>query len=253
MKKLKSTDMLAPFVGDFTPGRACSAYFDFDKTWNRVEIMGKVGDEYLVNFVDYGNRDIVKPEMMSSDVFQLQIPKLANFAFIYGCKVIPERLKELRDLVFIKAVDHVCRFETQGCPLFSSRYVSIILPDQQNLKDLLLEKELVREFIMSESELDMEIRKLCQMVNQSPFKWLQMDLPSDTYFPCIMTAFLFRNLVWIQITGDVTGSYARSEIIRKEMSSLEEMKRDIHDLTKDSCYDEKSTYQKGIYAYMVFN
>ncbi|RWS05052.1 RING finger protein 17-like protein [Dinothrombium tinctorium] len=96
---LRERECLTPFTGHYEVGRACTAYFDFDQTWNRAEIQGVVRDEttncgvLTVRFVDYGNVDQLFTEKLSSDVFNIEIPKLGLYGQLHNCKLFDESLR----------------------------------------------------------------------------------------------------------------------------------------------------------------
>lgn len=108
---------LDPYVGDFTKGNACTAYFEFDKTWNRAEIVGvtKANEEMhsklMVRFVDYGNHESILVDKLSSQVFKMNIPKLAIRCRIINIKPRNEAAdKDIRNIIYTRVVDKKCKF-----------------------------------------------------------------------------------------------------------------------------------------------
>lgn len=110
---LKDKDSLKPFNSRLLcKGAACTAYFDYDKTWNRAEIIGKGNDQETgaisiqVKFVDYGNTDTMLAEKISSEVFNLDIPKLAFHGKLHNSKPFStEKIPLLRDTLHSIIVD----------------------------------------------------------------------------------------------------------------------------------------------------
>ena len=115
---------LAAFDGPYITGAACTAYFDFDKTWNRAEIYGltKSDDQnttkMCVRFVDYGNQESMLVDKLSSEVFAREIPKLALKCQLINIKPISEEANtEIKNLIYTRVLDHKCRFFWEVCPL----------------------------------------------------------------------------------------------------------------------------------------
>jgi len=96
-------------MGEAIKGRACSAYLHHDKTWNRAELVDNEGDYYHIIYVDYGNKDRVTKDYLSSDVFNIDIPKLGLHGTLYGCELIPQVTRlELRQAIFEHVIDKTC-------------------------------------------------------------------------------------------------------------------------------------------------
>lgn len=115
-EKLIKSDRLMPFSGKFEKNNACTAYFDFDKTWNRAEILGVAnvkneGNKIIIRYVDYGNQDKVFVDKLSSVVFGPDVPKLALKCKLFnGNHFDPKRKDDLVNEVYSMIIDKECRF-----------------------------------------------------------------------------------------------------------------------------------------------
>ena len=121
-KTLQERGELPQFSGNYKRGDACTCYFDFDKTWNRAEIIGVGSDEdetemkMLVRFVDYDNYEKVLMEKLSSQVFGSVIPKLALNCQLINIKPNSEESREqINTLIYTRVLDHKCRFIWEVC------------------------------------------------------------------------------------------------------------------------------------------
>ena len=115
-EKLIKSDRLMPFSGKFEKNNACTAYFDFDKTWNRAEILGVAnvkneGNKIIIRYVDYGNQDRVFVDKLSSVVFGPDVPKLALKCKLFnGNHFDPKRKDDLVNEVYSMIIDKECKF-----------------------------------------------------------------------------------------------------------------------------------------------
>jgi hypothetical protein len=116
METLKEKGEFAPFGGPFSKGNACTAYFDYDKTWNRAEIVGVVQGKdsqsrLIIKYVDYGNQESILVDRLSSEVFGRNTPKLAIRCHMINIKPRDDEAdKAIRDLIYQKVLDHKCRY-----------------------------------------------------------------------------------------------------------------------------------------------
>jgi hypothetical protein len=108
---------LEPFSGPFTKGNACTAYFEFDHTWNRAEIEGisqnssSEQSKLIVRFIDYGNKQTILVDKLSSDVFGIDVPKLALKCQLFNIKPVNEESVILiKNEIYIKVLDKKCKF-----------------------------------------------------------------------------------------------------------------------------------------------
>lgn len=119
---------------NYMEGRACTAIFDFDMTWNRAKILGlskHKRNHIRVFFVDYGQREEVVAESISSAVVCRDIPPLALKASISGIKwAVADKhkyaatMEELRNIL----VDKVCSFKWENAFIHQPMKVSIRRP-----------------------------------------------------------------------------------------------------------------------------
>lgn len=116
-RTLSEKGELPQFSGNYRKGEACTCYFDFDKTWNRAEIIGVSSDEddtefkVLVRFVDYDNYEKVLIEKLSSHIFGEEIPKLALSCQLINIRPNSEESRvEINNLIYRRVLDHKCRF-----------------------------------------------------------------------------------------------------------------------------------------------
>lgn len=133
------------YMGSFAEGRACTAKFTCDNTWNRAKILGTVpGGSHLirVQYVDYGNEEHLFLEQLTSKVFAKQIPELALKAKLYGCKVLnPERKSKLIEVLYDTLIDKQCEFTWMVCVTDTLCYpLSICLLILSNLNRTLLKE-----------------------------------------------------------------------------------------------------------------
>ena len=112
-------------LDEFNPGpnitgAACTAYFDFDKTWNRAEVIGVTSDgintKMCVRFVDYGNQESLLVDKLSSEIFGVKIPKLALKCQLINIKPADEaKHTEIKNFIYTKVLDHKCKFFWEVC------------------------------------------------------------------------------------------------------------------------------------------
>lgn len=110
---LREQDQLTPLVGEAFIGRAITAYFAYDKSWNRAEIVREEdnGEKLVVLYVDYGNIVTIPRDQASSDVFHLEIPKLAMSGYL--TQVVPKSSnlnieESIQDKLYKLLVDKEC-------------------------------------------------------------------------------------------------------------------------------------------------
>lgn len=110
---LRERDQLTPLIGEAFVGRAITAYFSYDRSWNRAEILSEEDDgrKLVVQFVDYGNINTISRDQASSDVFHLEIPKLSMCGYLtqLSPKSVTLQIKEsIVDELYKLLVDKEC-------------------------------------------------------------------------------------------------------------------------------------------------
>ncbi|XP_054164172.1 RING finger protein 17-like [Oppia nitens] len=128
--KLTDAGEFGPFIGELIKGNACTAYFEYDKTWNRAEIVGVTETDdiskLVIRYVDYGNEEQTIIDKISSDVFGREVPKLAIRCHIINIQPVNEEADiEIRNIIYAKVLDHKCRFHWENFPTQSPMKVSI--------------------------------------------------------------------------------------------------------------------------------
>ena len=131
---------LAPFTGPYTTGAACTAYFDFDKTWNRAEIEGitrmpdSQQNQMIVRFVDYGNQQNTLVDRLSSEVFGRETPKQALKCQLINIKAKSQEADTLiRNAIYTKVLDHKCRYFWENYPNLPMK-ATVEIEDPKNKK-----------------------------------------------------------------------------------------------------------------------
>ena len=116
---------------NYMEDRACTALFHFDSTWNRAKILGmskRNRSHIRVLFVDYGQREEVVAEHISSAVICRDIPPLALKASICGVKFSAEKREETINELRNVLVDRICLFSWKNATSCKKMKVSIRRP-----------------------------------------------------------------------------------------------------------------------------
>ncbi|RWS23813.1 RING finger protein 17-like protein, partial [Leptotrombidium deliense] len=207
IQAMRDRETLTPLAGEISIGRACSAYFDFDKTWNRAEIIGIVRDQrsnnniLQVRFVDYGNIDDVYPEQLSSDIFMLEIPKLAIYGKLHGCRpfnnnVMGKLLSELRSLIDKTLTIRWENFLVDKLPM----KISIDIPEHGNLKNILMNKDLVVDEVDTD-DIPEEAMRVIHRIEKSDYKMNSLTFSLNTYYPIAVSHPVAFNYFFMQALG----------------------------------------------------
>ncbi|RWS11579.1 tudor domain-containing protein 1-like protein, partial [Dinothrombium tinctorium] len=236
---LRERECLTPFTGHYEVGRACTAYFDFDQTWNRAEIQGVVRDEttncgvLTVRFVDYGNVDQLFTEKLSSDVFNIEIPKLGLYGQLHNCKLFDESLRgKLMSEMNAILVDKTLKFRWENYMIrkFPMK-ISIYLPNDEDLKQVLLNKDLIVEDNTELDDLPSSIQHVLEVVKRSPYEANHLSFSLNVYYPVVVSYPTIYNYIYLQAVHINDPIHQEECMINEQnekfLSSIERMRADV--------------------------
>ncbi|KAF8781954.1 RING finger protein 17 like protein [Argiope bruennichi] len=192
--KLESDKCLkkAPSVGE-----ACVAKFSLDNAWYRAEIVSVYPGppvKVKVNFVDYGNNEIVPLSFIRTDLIMKDFPRQCLECVIFGIGDNPKFTwdKDLLTFLHTQLVDTEVSVEIQAAPDKKGRLQTLIRTTSGiDLSELLLSMG------FDDPSENIESPEVC-------------DAPSDTFtralelrkgdiYPVCATLFPCKNIVYLQI------------------------------------------------------
>lgn len=202
---LKDQDELLPFDGDTIYGRACTAFFEFDKTWNRAEVLYPLDEERtFVRFVDYGNEVPVKKEEMSSQVFHPEIPKLALHALLANCKSNAQgrEAEQIQHHIHQLIIDHKCVMNWINYLSLKEMRISIIMPDGVDLTEYLIKNNSLIERAITDDQtliaIPPMVRDILSRLPLCGYKPSTLKFEENCYYPVCITGTFRDNFTFIQ-------------------------------------------------------
>ena len=196
---------LSPFNPPHDKGRACTARFSQDKTWNRAKFLDFCsGNIVKVYFVDYGNTDQLFLENLSQKVFAPDTPELAIKSQLHGVKASDEKVREvLYQQMYDMMVDKICSFTWENFPNVPMK-VSVI--DKQtglDIKRELMQKNLLTETVDA-NDISPNVVTALSVLPRSSYSDLlfdQLSKDNNCIIPVCFSSKFGHDLIYLQLRG----------------------------------------------------
>lgn len=201
VERLKEGE-LREFCGPYFTGSACTAFCTHDNTWNRAEIVGsrRIGEfpTFEVEFVDYGQREAIFAEHLKSEIFGLEIPKLALKCILLGVERLPEvDQKRVQDEIAYTILDRKFHYKWQNHPDLPME-VTITLEDNNDLRTFLINRDLIKQ-TYSEDRMSLKALKILNAYERASYPPYEMKCLLNKFYKVTISHHLEKNLLFLQL------------------------------------------------------
>ncbi|CAL1285704.1 unnamed protein product [Larinioides sclopetarius] len=178
-------------------GEACIAKFSLDNAWYRAEIVSVYPGPPLkvkVNFVDYGNNEIVPLSFIRTDLIMKDFPRQCLECALFGISDNPKLVwdKDLLTFLHTQLVDTQVSVEIQAAPDKQGRLQTLIRTASGiNLSELLLSMG------FDDPSENTESLETCSVVPETFTRAL--ELRKGGIYPVCVTLLPCKNIVYLQI------------------------------------------------------
>ncbi|XP_021370867.1 RING finger protein 17-like isoform X2 [Mizuhopecten yessoensis] len=219
---------------DWKVGQAGAAKFHLDQLWYRVQVVHIEADLIKVNFIDFGNTEMISPDVLRADVAEFtDIPQLCYECVLNNIAPLTEDgtwTVPVLDQIHKLLVSKPCSVEILKIDANLQLIVKISMDGENDLGDALCYSG-VAFHPDKTSELVSQSHKIAKVVEKNnPYKTTEL-MPPGEYFPVDITHVEVPNVVYFQHTRQ-SGSEMdeRMDEINAQLSKLVQLAFDLNEV-----------------------